>query len=140
MCKIVDYMVAAFLVIAGYKDWRTKRISISILCIVTILAIIARLFITQASVWSTMGGILIGIFFFVVSKCSKEAVGYGDSWLITSLGVYMGGMKLLEVMLIASFLTSLYSILYCVRRGWSRNYTIPFVPFIAVAYIGVLLI
>ena len=67
-----------------------------------------------------------------------EKIGYGDSWLIGVLGVYLGGTRLLELMLIASFSASLCSIVYCMIRGWNKNHSLPFIPFMMAAFVGVL--
>lgn len=140
MCRIADIAVAAFLLVAGYKDWKTKQISVLFLSFFTIAVILMRFLIVRNFVWSTAGGILIGLAFFVVSKCTREAIGYGDSWLIFILGIYLGGLAILEVVLGACFLSSLFSIFYCIRKGWNKKHTIPFVPFLAIAYTGVVLL
>ena len=137
MCRIAEVLAALFLIIAGYRDWKTKRISCLLLSVMTIAIIVMRFAVVKDTIWSTLGGVAIGMFFFALSKCSKESVGYGDSWLILLLGIFLGGKTLLEVVLVATFLAGLFSLAYCIRHGWNKKQTIPFVPFLAAAYIGV---
>ena len=87
-----------------------------------------------------MGGVAVGLLFFGISKVTKEAVGYGDSWLVTILGMYLGGRRLLEVILTATVLAGIFSLIFCVFQGWDRKRSIPFVPFLTVAYLGVVLL
>lgn len=136
MCRVIDYIIALLLIVLAYKDWKTKRVSVWLLGVITVVAIVACIFLVTTSAWNTLGGVAIGILLFGISKWSGEAIGYGDSWLILSLGIYLGGMKLLQVIFLASFLACLISIAYCMRCGWSRKHTLPYIPFVAVAYLG----
>lgn len=137
MCKIADIIVAVFLLIAAYRDWKTKQISLRLLAVMAFVIILLRFAVVSDTVWSTLAGIMVGLCFFLLSKCTGEAIGYGDSWLILLLGIHLGGKPLLEVIFAASFFASLFSILYSMVRGWSRKQTIPFVPFLSMAYLGV---
>lgn len=137
MCKIADCIIAVILVAAGYKDWKTKQVSLRMLLLLGIAVVILRIAVVEDTAASTIGGILIGILFLGISKVTEESIGYGDSWLIVSLGIYLGGKTLLGVVLGACICASIFSLLTCLRRGWNKKYTIPFVPFLAVAYLGV---
>lgn len=136
MCRVVEYVMASLLIVLAYKDWRTKRVSAWLLGVIMILAISARVFLVSMSIKETVAGVVIGVLLLGISKWSKEAIGYGDSWLIFSLGIYLGGMKLLQVISFASFLACFFSIVYCMRHGWNRKHTLPYIPFITMAYLG----
>lgn len=137
MCRVAEIVVSLFLMIAAYKDWRTKRISVLFLFVMSVVMIGIRLLIIEESLLSTLGGVAIGVVFFMLSKCTKESVGYGDSWLILLLGIFLGGKRMLEIVFWAAFFAGLFSLAHCIRYGWSRKQTIPFIPSLAVAYIGV---
>lgn len=137
MCKVAEIVVLLFLLIAAYKDWKTKRISVLFLFVMSVVMLGIRLLIIEESLLSTLGGVAIGIVFFMFSKCTKESVGYGDSWLILLLGIFLGGKRVLEVVLIAMLFSGVFSIVHCMRHGWDRKQTIPFIPSLAAAYIGV---
>ena len=87
-----------------------------------------------------MGGIGIGILFFIVSKVTKEAIGYGDSWLILLLGLYLGASKVLQLLFAASLGAAVVSLFYLWKYHWKRNATLPFVPFLVLAYLGVMFV
>ena len=55
-----------------------------------------------------MGGVLIGIVFWLISKYSNETIGYGDSWIISLMGIYLGGICMLEIVVTAFFLQDLF--------------------------------
>lgn len=137
MCEIGNVLLALVLGAVAYRDWRTKQISCLSLFVMSILVLVLRIVLVEDSIWSTLGGVAVGVAFFLISKCSRESVGYGDCWLILLLGIFLGGRTLMEVVLVATLLASLFSIGFCIIRGWKKKYTIPFAPFLALGYIGV---
>ena len=120
-------------------DW-WQQISCLSLVLMAALVLVLRMVFVDDTIWSTLGGAAVGISFFFISKYSRESVGYGDSWLILLLGIFLGGKIVVEVLFVASFLAALFSIGYGLVRGWNRKNTIPFIPFLAVAYVGVVLL
>ena len=140
MCEIEQVIVAVLLMVMAYRDLRTKQVSCLSLVIMAILVVVLRMLFVEDTIWSTLGGVAVGISFFFISKYSRESVGYGDSWLILSLGVLIGGKKVMEVIFLASFMAALFSLGYGLVRGWNRKNTIPFIPFLAMAYVGVVLL
>lgn len=137
MREIENILVALVLGAVAYRDWRTKQISCLSLFVMSILIVLLRIILVEDTIWSTLGGAAVGAVFFLFSKYSKESIGYGDCWLVLLLGVFLGGKTLVEVVFVAMLLTSLFSLGFCMVRGWKKQYTIPFAPFLAVAYMGV---
>lgn len=90
-----------------------------------------------AFLWLT--GSLIGMGFFILSRISKEAFGYGDSWVIFLLGVFLGLWKVISLLSIACFLSAVAAGICLIKSRWSRKRAIPFIPFLAIGYLGVLL-
>ena len=86
-----------------------------------------------------IAGGAVGAGFLAVSKISGEAMGYGDSILITILGGFLGFWNILSVLTAAFLLAAVFSAVMLVRRGFTRKSSFPFVPFLTAAYIGVLL-
>ena len=136
MREAANGVVTGILIFIAYQDWKTRRISVGLLSVLSILVCIFQGFVIQENIWSVLAGMLIGGIFLIVSACTKEAVGYGDSWLITALGFYLGGTKILEVMLAAGMGASLFSVWKLLQKGWSKKIAIPFAPFIVAAYVG----
>ena len=136
MREVTNYIVALFLIKLAYDDWKTKRVSVWSLIFVTVLMVIGRILFVSMPIWETVAGIAIGILSFGVSKISNEAIGYGDSWLVFSLGLYLGGVKLMTLIFFASLLACLCSVRKMFRGGFHRKSTIPYIPFLALAYIG----
>ena len=136
MCEVIDYIVAIFLIKLAFDDWKTKKVSVWILILMTVVMVVSRIFFVSMSIWETLGGIIIGTLSFLISKAGEEAIGYGDSWIVFLLGLYLGGVKLLELIFVASLLGCIFSVGKILRGGWYRKSTIPYIPFLTIAYIG----
>ena len=136
MREVINYIVALLLFKLAYDDWKTKKVAVWSLLFVTVLMIVGRILFVSMPMWDMLAGVAIGILSFGVSKISDEAIGYGDSWLIFALGVYLGGVKLLTLIFVASLMACLFSVGKMFRGGLHRKSTIPYIPFLALAYIG----
>lgn len=138
MCKIADGVVWILLVVAGVMDWRKKELPLWFLGGMSLIISILALCCKDISLWQRVTGVCFGFVFFLISKVTKEAIGYGDSWLILLLGIHLGITGVLQVLFAASLFAAIYALFYLWVRKWNRNATLPFVPFLAVAYLGVL--
>ena len=85
------------------------------------------------------GGILVGVFFLIISKVTEEGMGYGDSLLILVLGCFLGFWDLLFVLSISFFLLLCVLIPVLWMKKMSRNYALPFLPFLTGGYLCFLL-
>ena len=71
----------------------------------------------------------------LVSKVTREGFGYGDSWAILALGIYLGLWGVLDV-LVGTFCFLAVAALVCLTaKKMSRKHTIPFIPFLAAGYL-----
>lgn len=110
-------------------------------CAVSLIAAVGyQLYKREMSVWVILGGVLIGTLFLLLSKVTREGMGYGDSLGICVLGIYLGGWQLLEVLSTAFFLLFFSAVLLFIKRKNKRNVTIPFYPFLFSGYVVMLLV
>ena len=138
MCEIADVIVFFMLAIAGLMDWKKKELPLWLLIGMSVCIVIFAACCKDISWGYRLAGAALGVLFFLISKATKEAVGYGDSWLILLLGVHLGISRALQVLFAASVLSAFFALFYLWVRKWRRNATLPFVPFLAIAYLGVM--
>lgn len=138
MCEIADWIIWAFLLLCGVFDSKRKRIPVVLLICASVTVLVFVLCFQKSMLWSRLWGGALGIVFFLISKYTREAVGYGDSWLILLLGVYLGRYEALQVLLVAALGVAIYALFCLWKHHWKRDVTIPFAPFLAAAYAGVL--
>ena len=140
MCEIIKWAVAVLLGICSCEDIRKREISVLFLGIMSVLALLEAFLCKDVSISQRLAGGLVGGLFLGISKLSKEAIGYGDSWLVGILGVLMGAREMLAVLFVASLLAAVGSLLILWKKRWNKKAAIPFVPFVAVVYLGAILI
>lgn len=140
MCEVENWTMLLALMTVSISDIRKKEIPVVSLILMSVSLLILRIFVLNTTWEATLGGIVVGVLFFAISRLTREAIGYGDSWVILFLGICLGGVVTIQILFWASFMTSVFSIIKCIRHGWNRKQTLPFLPFLTVAYIGVVML
>lgn len=140
MCKIADWIVFILLAICSVSDWKKKTIPVILLIMLSVVVAVFALLCNAVSMRLRVSGALMGVLFLIISKCTKEAIGYGDSWLILLLGIHMGSLRAVGVLFAASMLASFASLFYLWKYRWKRSATLPFVPFLSISYLGAMLL
>ena len=132
ICLLILFVIAVW-------DIRVRMVPEYMLIIGAVGSVIHHLIYRNMDVWAIAGGIMVGGVFLLVSKLTEEGIGYGDSWVILILGIYLGVYNLLIVLSIAFFLLLCVSILVLWKKKMSRKYTLAFLPFLAAGYLCLLL-
>ena len=138
MRVLTDGIMLGFAVGISVCDWKRRRIPVKWLVVYSIATISCVLFYIEGNLISMLGGIMIGAIFFLISRLTNEAIGYGDAWMITLLGAYVGGKDLVRLLFTASFLAAVVSLVWMWKQGWKREGSLPFVPFLTVGLLEVI--
>lgn len=135
MWEIETVIVLMWLALLSIEDWSTRSVSVKgLLCGGIGTLIYLGVTITQVSeLTNHINGGLCGIIFLLISKCTKEALGYGDSVVLLILGLYLGIWDFLEVGFLAFVFSGIYGVIHMKRQTESK--TIPFIPFILGGYV-----
>lgn len=139
MREIENVIMITALMIASWGDWKRKEVSVYLLIGMHIFVVLAVIGLKRP-VWDVLFGLGIGLCFFITSRLTREQIGYGDSWLITILGTYVGGKKLLVLLFTASLGAAVFSFFCLMVHRWNRKISIPFIPFLTAAFVGVILL
>lgn len=129
--------ILIFLMAASVWDILKRKIPVIYLIAGTITALFA-LILSSEIVWGEilLGGIT-GIAFFLLSKYTKESIGYGDSWMIFILGITVGVWKLMVILGIAFLAAIIAAGIGIMERKITKKSRIPFYPFLLIGYLGV---
>ena len=74
-----------------------------------------------------------------LGKITREAFGYGDGIVILILGICLGLWDLLIVLMISFLGASLIAILLLVWNKGAKKQSMPFIPFLCIGYVAVIL-
>ena len=144
MLELVEKtLLLVFLFIVAMFDIKTKQVSsklcgIFAVCAIVLL-IVSKLSGREISIFSYIGGILIGVLFIVVAKISAGAIGAGDGMVMAVAGLYVGFERNLEILFIAFLASALVGIFLWITRKKKRKETMAFLPFILTGYLASLI-
>ena len=86
------------------------------------------------SVW--VAGLGCGIVFLMISKWSQEGIGYGDSWMILNMGIFLGIWNLLGMLMLAFLVAAMAAGAGLWSGKWKRTTRMSFYPFLLIGYLG----
>ena len=132
---IMEIVVGLFLSICGYSDLKRREISLLIVGAFFVFGVIVQVIWVPLSPLEWIGGMAVGGGIFIAGAVTREAIGYGDAWVIGVLGLFLGVFTVIELLLIALTLSALMSAALLLCRKIGRKTRLPFVPFLFVAYI-----
>lgn len=133
-----SFVLLGALGIESLEDLRNKRLTVWILCLTGIVGVILHAVFQRGEYLSLLGGIAVGVIMIVVSLLSRGRVGLGDGLMLTVTGIYLGFEKNLVLFVLSQLLTACYALFLLVFRKKKGSYEIPFVPFMLIAYVGLL--
>lgn len=133
ICIIVSVMG---LIICSVTDIKTKRIYI----LPCLLMIIFGTAVNVRDEWQNyIAGIGIGLLLFLFSITTKQAIGYGDALTILSLGCLIRSADIFHIVFLAFVLVIICGIIGGIRKKISLKSELPFVPFLLISEIIILL-
>ncbi len=140
MCQIENWVILLLFVMCSVSDFKKKTMPLVLLVVLSIVVIGFAMFGDSVGVRLRVGGAILGMLFLLISKCTREAIGYGDSWLILLLGIQLGYLEAIGVLFVASLLAGMASLFLLWKCNWKRYTSLPFVPFLSISYLGAMLL
>jgi len=134
--KIWNTIFFLFQAVCSVYDIRIRAVPRWLLLLGSALTAAARIAGIGEGTWVYIWGAFVGIGFLIVSRCTKEALGYADSWMIFLLGMYLGIWKLVSALSFSFLAAGIWSLGKVVLKKKGRKEVIPFLPFLTAGYLG----
>ena len=134
MREIAKLVMGLCLLGIGVVDWRKKRIPMWMLGSLGILSILFRIFVSEVTWKSSIAGLAVGGLMLLIGLCTRQAIGYGDGWMIFLLGFCLGLKDILILVFVAASSAGLCGLILGICRGKIQNQSLPFAPFLALGY------
>lgn len=125
--KSVALLLTAYLT---RQDIKSRLLSSRVLLGMGILGVIYLLLARKQEIFLIIESILPGFLLCIFSFFSKEALGYGDGIAVMVIGLWCGGVFVMQVLLTGFVLSGTYAAILLLR-GHREN--IPFLPFLLAA-------
>lgn len=129
--------MTAMIVLSGLSimDYKIRKVPRDVLLVCMAGTVIYQA-VTKEVDWELcMAGGVVGILFLLMSRFTREAIGYGDSLAIMVLGIYLGIWGLLEVLATAFFVLAVIALFSLTIRQKKKKLAFPFYPFLTVGYL-----
>ena len=104
-----------------------------------IAGLICHLMYRSQSIYSMLGGMVFGGVVFLFSLASGGKIGPGDGIVFMLTGLYLGVEKNLALMLIAFMLAGFWGLIAILVLHRDKKEKIPFIPFLFLAYLLILI-
>ena len=77
----------------------------------------------------------IGVVLLLIAWTGRECIGAGDGVMLVASGTFLGFWGNLRLLIAALFLAAVAALFLLVIKRKGRNYRMPFLPFLLVAYL-----
>jgi len=132
-------LMGIWLFLCSFQDIRRKEIHIMLLFVGIVMAFIG-VFQVNGTIENrilgvTLGGILLGM-----NVITRGQIGVADGIIVGILGITLGFYTCSGILLMALFVSAIVSLILIILKKAKRKTTIPFVPFLLLGYLGVLVL
>ncbi len=129
-----DYLLWIYLVVNTISDIRTKKVNVLWSLLFAFGGIMLFVCSQEKDILSFIGGILTGIFLLFLAYVSKEAVGWGDGFVVTTVGIWLGFGRTLMILMGGLLLAAGYGLIKVMLKKADRKSELAFIPFFSLAY------
>lgn len=132
---IIRALLGLFLITVAIQDLVRKKIKVWIVILCGVLICICVSFCPEISILSRIMSLSLGIGLLITSKVTGGKIGIGDGLVICVTGIGLGFWSNIELFALALLLAAIFSIGLLVLRLADKKKSIPFLPFLFLAYI-----
>lgn len=136
----INIIIGIMLFLCTIKDIKKKEISYIAVITGGIATLLIFLQWKDNSVWNQIGGSAVGIVMMAISKLSRGQIGMGDGIILIVTGMGLGMWNNISLLVYALFFAAVFSFTLMIGKKISKKDTIPFVPFLFLGYVSVLVI
>lgn len=129
-----------FFGIGTWFDIRDRELPLTFLMLFGVIGIVCNVLWKYQSLKSVVMGSIIGGTFLMVGWVSNEEIGYGDGIGLVILGIFEGFRGMIPVLIGAFLFSGIYGLWKLVGLKRSGSDTMPFFPFLLLAFVGVKLL
>ena len=128
----IEIFLFVFLGICAVCDGVEREVPLVVVWLGIITAVVLHLQgLGGNRTWQNVAlSVIPGVTFWILSFISGEKVGYGDGWILIMIGLFMGLWKCFLILIIGLILSSLVVLILLAVRRVSRDYQLPFAPFL----------
>lgn len=154
MWKIENTAVLLILVVLSGIDIKKRKLSVRVMAALTLAVLLYRMVYREYDIRQYAWGLVPGALLLGISFITRQALGYGDSWMILILGVCLGITDVIRMLMTAFSLAAVFSMV-CLAweymkgqdtaygrksMGNMKKREFAFLPMLALSYLGTVLL
>jgi len=136
---IIRGLIGLLLVTTAVQDFFTKKIKLWIIMLCALLICLCIPFCPALTIIDRLMGFIMGIGVVLLSKITKGKIGSGDGLVLCVTGLGLGFWGNLELFALALTIAAAFSAGLLILRIAGRKSSIPFIPFLLISYIILLI-
>lgn len=121
------------------EDIRKRVISVRYLPIFGAAGMILHIYMRDMSIFRIFLGAAVGIGILLISHITDGSIGMGDGLLLVVTGIFLGGTSNVELLFTGLLYAAVFSLGVLVLGKRKRRREIPFIPFLFLGYLTMLL-
>lgn len=125
--------------ICSFEDVRRRQIRCAVVMGFGILGVVFHLIFDRITIANLLGGMAVGAVLLLISRFTGERIGKGDGALLLVTGIYLGFEGNLILLWGSVTMMGLFCLAGLVTGRVRRGTEIPYVPFVLVCYVLILL-
>lgn len=137
---VKEILLLGFLFVAAWMDHKRKELPMEFVIAMSLTGIIFQIIAQQIHFWNLFLGCLLGGIFLGLGKITRQALGYGDGWMLVATGIFLGFSENMFLLLLGFSLAAIFSIGLLIFQKKKKNDAIPFMPFLLAGYIFLLVL
>ena len=130
--------VVSMLTLCSAEDMKRKQIRLNPVLLFGILGIFFHMLWRVQSIENILLGMSVGVVLLMLSVLTGGRIGAGDAVLLIVTGIYLGLEQNLQLFFSGLLLCGMWALGLLILKKKSRKDSIPFVPFLLAAYMGML--
>lgn len=127
--------LGVFFILGTYFDLKYKGLPKWFLAGGFLLSLILCGIFKPVSLVEMLSGMAVGGALLLISLLTKGALGLGDGLFLVVVGIHLGVGAVITVLAFGLLISAIFSLVLLVFRKVSRKSSVPFVPFLTVAYV-----
>ena len=136
--SILNVLLLIFLFLAAVSDVRCREVSLILVGAAFLSGLLLRVVLEKCSFWEILFGCIPGCAMLLLSWLTKQAVGFGDSALLVSTGVFLGVLKTLFLLGLSFLAAGIFAAVLLIVKKKKRKEELPFLPFLMTGYVALL--
>lgn len=140
MNEVMTAGIVIYIGIMGIIDYRKHSVSLAMIVAAALAVVIANVYTGNMNYIAMAAGMVPAILLYFSGVMTGGAIGSGDAALLAIIGGASGAAAAMLTLAIGSTFAAVFSAVMLMLKKIRLNQQLPFIPFMCIGYMGVILL